>query len=381
MKIFDFDIIKYKIDKITDIWNHFILEYRFCSSKIKFTEDVQTNYFGDIVGYFNDTITIVLKHYHMENDDDNFSSAICFLQSIYVQQDFIEELLSMFRCNTSKGDLKNDRNYSINREIRNELIGHPISKHISKNKAQIVLSSTLFHFRESEKNNIAYLRYHQENNYAQELIVVSKEEMLERHINFLNIYLDIIISKLLKILDLFNDHIKKIEKNVSRLNFDRIVAITYKSYEYIYTTNRLYSPKELKLIWGKRNEHLRYQNFIDSYYTTLKTSLKESKMEIKNYKKKLPKRIIKRELPEITIVFEDTTGPSKIKHKITYNYELSKLSEIRPIEDFNFFASLLQSKCEDMPDVLTELKFMSASLNNEIDYYCSFNLIAKWLKF
>ena len=52
------DDIKFKLDKIADIWNYFIWDYRYCSSKIKFNDDVKTNYFGDILDYFQDTLEV-----------------------------------------------------------------------------------------------------------------------------------------------------------------------------------------------------------------------------------------------------------------------------------------------------------------------------------
>ena len=48
-----------KLDRIADIWNYFVWDYKICSNKIKSNEDVKTNYFGDILGYFKDTLDIV----------------------------------------------------------------------------------------------------------------------------------------------------------------------------------------------------------------------------------------------------------------------------------------------------------------------------------
>ncbi len=121
--------IEDKLDRIADIWNYFIWEYKFCSSKIKFNDDVKTNYFGDILGYFKDTLDIVFANNSKHSSyTDKFSYAISFLQAIYIQQDFTQELLGIFKTGIEKGNLKYDESYSINRDIRNELIGHPIRK-------------------------------------------------------------------------------------------------------------------------------------------------------------------------------------------------------------------------------------------------------------
>lgn len=125
MKLTEEDL-NYKLGKIGDLWNYFILEYKFFKNQIKFTEEIQTNYFGDILGYFKDTLDIIFNYKQSNSYSERFSNHIGLLQSIYVQQDFIEELLAIFKCSINKGDLKNDPNYLINREIRNELVGHPI---------------------------------------------------------------------------------------------------------------------------------------------------------------------------------------------------------------------------------------------------------------
>jgi hypothetical protein len=122
------EILDRKRSKISDIWNNYIWEYKFCNSKIKFTNDVKSNYFGDILNYFSDTFEIIYADKKTESFSENIENSISFLQAIYIQQDFIEELLHIFKCNVNKGILKQDPNYSINRELRNELVGHPIKK-------------------------------------------------------------------------------------------------------------------------------------------------------------------------------------------------------------------------------------------------------------
>ena len=137
------DVLDKKLDKISDFWNNYIWEYKFCNSKIKFTPDVQSNYFGDILRYFSDTFNLIYNHKKADTFSDNIETSISFLQAIYIQQDFIEELLHIFKCNVDKGDLKKDTNYSINRELRNELVGHPIRKSDINGTRQL-LSSTIF---------------------------------------------------------------------------------------------------------------------------------------------------------------------------------------------------------------------------------------------
>ena len=171
--------LKYKLDKIANVWNDFILEYDFCQRKVKFTLEVKSNYFGDILGYFHDSFDIIFDDRKAKSHSDRFSNQISLLQSIYVQQDFIEELLIIFQIKINKGDLKKDSNYSINREIRNELVGHPIRK----NRGEFI-SSCLFGYN-GGSDKIVYLRYHKDNNYEFEAMEFAIEEIVLRHKFFL----------------------------------------------------------------------------------------------------------------------------------------------------------------------------------------------------
>lgn len=165
--------IEKKLSKIADIWNNYIWEYRECNKHIKFTAEAKTNYFGDILGYFNDTFDIVFSF--DTSTSNSFEKNISLLQTIYVHQDFIEELLELFKCEINKGDLKKDPNYSINRDLRNELIGHPFRKLRGK-----FISSTLFSYH-PEKGHLEYLRYHVDNNYQFEKKSYKISEIVERH--------------------------------------------------------------------------------------------------------------------------------------------------------------------------------------------------------
>jgi hypothetical protein len=48
-----------KRSEISDIWNNSIWKYKFYNSKIKFTNDVKSNYFGDILNYLSDIFEII----------------------------------------------------------------------------------------------------------------------------------------------------------------------------------------------------------------------------------------------------------------------------------------------------------------------------------
>jgi hypothetical protein len=323
-----------KLERIADIWNHFIWEYDFCKRTIKFTPDVRTNYFGAILGYFQDTFDIIFENKETESNSDRFSNQISLLQSIYVQQDFIEESLIIFKCGIDKGDLKKDSNYFINRDIRNELVGHPIRKY----KGDII-SSCLFGYN-GGKGKIVYLRYHKDNNFKFESMEFPISEIIERHKDFLNKYFDKILNKLKRILFDFSKEIENLENLIDNKSFDEILTISKIFYESIFKYDFIYDQESLKKVYAKKDEHKRYQNLIDKFYYDLKSSLKEKKeyaIELFEPKKEFKETNIG--IPTININFEKTTKINSFEKErpVTYHYELGKIATKRTPMDFEFF--------------------------------------------
>lgn len=369
------DDIKFKLDKIADIWNYFIWDYRYCSSKIKFNDDVKTNYFGDILGYFQDTLDIVFENKSFPTDySEKFSHTISFLQAIYIQQDFIEELLSIFKTSIDKGHLKRDHLYSINRDLRNELIGHPIRKFEGK-----LVSSTLFSYQANE-GEIQYLRYHTDNKFQSEKKTYLIEDIQQRHKGFLEKYFEIILQKLKTILDEFISELEKLEKVIVNQEFSTVLKLVELYFEAIFENDYLYDKESLLKIYDRKDEHKRYQNFIDRFYIDLKSSITDKKKfvtEIYEREKIDYSQISNVEFPKIDFLFTDstTTKTNEEEQKTTYHYELGKIATKRNSMDFDFFGGLLRSKCESNELVLNELNHMESNISNEIEYYTSLRLI------
>lgn len=366
-----------KLERIADIWNHFIWEYNFCKRKIKFTPDVRTNYFGAILGYFQDTFDIIFENKETKSHSDRFSNQISLLQSIYVQQDFIEESLIIFKCGIDKGDLKKDSNYFINRDIRNELVGHPIRKY----KGEII-SSCLFGYN-GGKGKIVYLRYHKDNNFKFESMEFPISEIIERHKDFLNKYFDKILNKLKRILFDFSKEIENLENLIDNKSFDEILAISKIFYESIFKYDFIYDQESLQKVYAKKDEHKRYQNLIDKFYYDLKSSLKEKKeyaIELFEPKKEFKETNIG--IPTININFEKTTKIDSFEKErpVTYHYELGKIATKRTPMDFEFFGGCLKIKCAENEIVLTELEHMESNIYNDIEYYTAYRLICNELK-
>jgi hypothetical protein len=369
--------VTYKLDRIADIWNYFIWEYDFCKRKIKFTPEIETNYFGDILGYFQDTFDIIFDNRVSKSHSDRFSNQISLLQSIYVQQDFIEELLYIFKCGIDKGDLKKDSNYFINRDIRNELVGHPIRKYKGK-----FISSCLFGYNGGQ-NKVVYLRYHKDNNYKFESMEFPIPEIIERHKEFLNIYFDKILEKLKRILLSFAKQIEKLERFVESQGFNEILNIASAYYESMFKGTYIYDKESLLKIYARKDEHRRYQNLIDKFYKDLRNGLKEAKeysIDIFEPREQIDMSEIGKPIFDIKFIDAKEIDLSEIERPVTYHYELGKIATNRNQRDFNFFGGYLKRKCADNELVLNELEHMESNMYNDIEYFTAYQLICKELK-
>lgn len=364
--------VTYKLDQIANIWNSFIWEYKFCKKRIKFTPEVQTNYFGDILGYFQDTFDIIFSNRNSKSYSNRFSNQISLLQSIYVQQDFIEELLIIFKCGINKGDLKKDLNYFINREIRNELVGHPIRKHKGK-----FISSCLFGYN-GGSDKIVYLRYHKDNDYKFESMEYPISEIIERHEEFLNEYFDKILINLKKILTAFTKQIEKIESLIDKKSLEEILKISEVFYESIFQYDFIYDKESLLKINNKKEKHKRYKNLIEKFYQDLRSSLKEKKeyaIELFEPRKRIESNNIKKPIFDINFINASELKRDDLVKPVTYHYELGKLATKRNPMDFEFFGGCLRRKCSENQLVLNELDHMESNIYDDIEYFTAYKLI------
>ena len=371
--------IEFKLNKISDIWNRFIWDYRYCSNKIKFDDDVKTNYFGDILGYFQDTFDIVFKTEKLPHEYyEKFSHTISFLQAIYIQQDFVEEMLGVFKTGIDKGQLKKDSSYSINRDIRNELIGHPIRKLGGK-----LISSTLFSYQ-TVSNQIQYLRYHIDNDFRFESKTHLISDIRERHKNFLERYFDEILLKLRLILDEYLKELQKLETVIEKHEFPTVLKLVDLYFEAIFKSDFCYDKKSLLKIYELKDKHQRYRNFIHRFYDDLKEALfdkRSSVYEIYNRKITDYSNISNEDISKIEIAFSHSTEKERSNDQIdrSYHYEIGKIATKRNPVDFDFFGGILRGECKDNDLVQNELNHMERNIDDEIEYYTSLRLICKEL--
>lgn len=363
--------IESKLDTISEIWNHFIWEYDFCKRRIKFTDEVKTNYLADILAYFKDTVPIIFDKKASNSYSDTFSNHISFLQSIYVQQDFIDELLTIFKCGITKGHLKLDENYSLNRGIRNELVGHPIRRTSERH----LISSCLYGYNSNE-DKISYLLYHKNKDFSFEIREYLISDIILRHYNFLNIYLDKVINKLKQILRSYNKELNNFKTLIERKVFDVVLKNTSRVYESIFKSYFIYDKDSLELVYNRKDEHKRYQNLINRFNADLMRGILETMDYIQSF---IDSNLIEDndedQLFEFEYVDDLDQSDEDRNLPISYDYELGKIATNRDISSFNFFADCLRAKCLNNQIVISELKHMENNLDNDIEYYTAYKLI------
>ncbi|OPB87019.1 hypothetical protein [Elizabethkingia ursingii] len=373
------NVLQFKLETIEEVWSNFIFEYKFLQNKINFTAEVKTNYFGDMVGYFQDTLDIIFSNRAYQTHSDKFIYQISLLQSIYVQQDFIEEFLSIFKIEKNRRDLNKDSNYKINRDIRNELVGHPIRKYRER-----FISSCLFGYN-GENEKITYLRYHKENNYDFESMEFEISDIILRHNSFLTTYFDIILARLKKLLGDHRKEIENLETLIDIKQFSEIIDIVSVHYESIFESDNIYDKRSLQKIYLRKEEHLRYKHLITRFYDDLKTSLNEKKeYSIKLFEPKKEDTSFVDKIPLFDrIKFVDPSIQTTVEtseRSVTFHYELGKLATKRNQQDFAFFSGILRSKCANNQVILDELRHMELNIDNKIEYYCAYRLIHSTLQ-
>lgn len=371
--------IKFKLDKISDFWSHYICDYHKCKNEINFNRNnLTTTSYANLMSYLGDTLDVIENKNDSTNFQGSFSYHIGLLQAIYIQQDLIQELLKIFRCEISKGDLYEDSNYNINRNLRNELVGHPIRKTRIEhnNKIVEVLKSSVLMDIHSNTNEISYARYHIDNKYSYEKLTYKIDDIISRHYDFLNTYLDKIINKAKKILKNFRGRVNVLKKVLETQSFESIVNLTALDFESIFNSYYIYDPKYLLESHKRRDEHIRYQNNVNEFLKDLQSWLNET---LENLEFAFKERIFESKMTETNSLFNAEYSKALEKPKLDYHYELGKLGSKKGNEEFDFFSGLLKDKCNDNLEVLKEIEHMEKNRFNELEYHCSLKLIRKIL--
>lgn len=320
--------IKSKLTKINFHWNKYYFIKEFFQEKINFTDEVKTNYYGDLNNYLHDTLDLVKLFKKIKSDKDYISQIIVLLQVIYTQQDLIDELLYIFKLQNSTKEDKNP-----NRDIRNELIGHPISRDKKNNNK--LKSSILFDIVNKDENFISYAKYSMRKS---ELKKYSVQEIIENHKIFLNKYLDKILNKIEKEIKEYQNQIKKVFEIPLLNQFDYIDKIDK---ELLSSLSCIFEKDSLKYYYQNMRKHRRYLYCLKQYKRTLKFVIKNEEDKTQYY--------------------------SLIQH-----YFIEQLQK----KDTHFTIDKIIRIYQDNPIILNELRNMELNFYNDAEYYASLNFLS-----
>jgi hypothetical protein len=375
----EIEVLENKLKLLNDIWVSYFFTYPFFQKKVKFTEEEKTNYVGVIFGYFRDSFDVVFATPPecFSSYVEKFTYQIALLQSIYVQQDLTEELLRIFKTGINRDTLNDDPNFKLNRDIRNELVGHPISR----NKDFSLRSSTVFGYEKSG-NSIHYLKYE----FPEEKDVVQTIEindLLTRHMQFLNEYLDKLLEKSYSLLSKFNNEVLVVlEQRLKSENISNLIQFCT-----IHFKGKFDSQNEIKLaqieMLSSDSSHPRYGYSFQLYLQYISDFLYDINRSIEEIisKKRITPRInseLNIKCPIPNIVFVDRTSnnyETSTYVRKDYDYELGKIYSKRNLNDFEFHASSIISENMEHEEITNEIEYLRQNLNDEFQFNCGWNYI------
>jgi hypothetical protein len=360
---FDKEAILDLSEKIRESWNLYFWEYRVCQWRIRFTDEERTNYVGDVFNYFDD-ITKAITAFDSPPD---YLSALyettAVLQLMFVQQDLIDELRLVFKMPQSASVQK-----SIIRELRNELIGHPISRKDG------LLKSSVFITAQTRGNSLEYLRYHKENSFKFEVIARRWDSLFHDHHQYLISNLRDILKRIDLLLGILKKSLKGLYENCRSVQFETLVHWTERVYDVFGRNNYLYAKNCILYCWQRKTTHRRYQYAIDLYVRDLSEYLKETISQIDEFQKTCL------DSPQIVNFSEDIdiviSGKKYDRRKgKDIHYEFGKLYEDHPIFGIQYFLKTFASSTE----IVDELLNMQQFGRGHAEFYCSYYYLRKIL--
>ncbi len=339
-----------RLNRIRNVWSDYIWKYKYCQKKVNFTEETKTNYIGDLLFYLEDTLNIISKIKPARNFQSGIFQIIGILQIIYAQQDLIDELLYIYKLPQSNANDKKP-----NRDIRNELIGHPIRR-TSANE----LISTIFFDRIFTPGMIHYHLYAKEFDFKSKEIKYPYKVAIENHKRFLEKYTNILWVKNEKILTCLKNQLKGLSSIINKdIDFLALIKVVEHRYAKFSESNYLFEKDILINCYSRRNEHPRYKNVIALYKYELKFSVPEAIYHINHLLEISPNDL--NTIPEIQKNYTEDIS-----------YEFSKLFTPHDIYDTNYFKKKFKSE----EDIITELDNMSFyGSYNKLEYYSSYELL------
>ncbi|WP_343707665.1 hypothetical protein [Flavobacterium sp.] len=333
-----------KLHLIEDVWRNYIWEYDFFREKLNFNDELKTNYVGVIFGYFHDTLPIITNYHNNQSSSSNndFLNSIGLLQVIYLQQDLIIELNKSF-------GFSHDITTNTNRELRNELIGHPISRFQNSD----LKSFCLFGY-ETSKSKIVYLKYARSNDFKFQAKEYQTSEIIENHIKLLDKNFDLILTKIKKFFTEFKKNLNSILENIENIKFENLVEEIDENFNFYFKSDIVFSKENILKTYQLKDQVSRHDYNYRLFLKNLKCYLIEN---INN----INKRYLKRKEKDINYDYEDL--PS--------NYTFGKLYNNHPIFGISYFKEGFSTD----KDILAELENMENNIGNDFQYYSSYNYL------
>lgn len=346
-KIFKMNTIE-KLRLIEDTWRHYIWEYNFLKEELNFNDELNTNYVGVIFGYFHDTLPIVTNYIDNKASlslGNKFLTSIGLLQVIYLQQDLISELNKSF-------GITHKIEFGDNRNLRNELIGHPISR--NKRDKNSLESFCLFGYNSSELGDINYLKYHKNNDFKCEIKGYFTSQVVNEHVEFLNKNFDIIINKIKSLLTQFKKKLNNLNSNIENLEFKKLLEEVNLYSNYFIGSNNTFNSLDISKLYVLKKSHPRYIYNFELFLKNIKCDIIEN---INNINKKYLNK-------KDPIIDSKYVGLSS-------NYTFGKLYSNHPIFGISYF----KNRFSEDKNIIEELKNMENNIGENLEYYSSYNYL------
>jgi len=361
------DLAKNKLDRITAFWNNYVWNYKTIQKKVLWNAEVKTNYYGDILSYFSNTFELLKSNVKKKGYGENIFYWTGVMQIIYVHQDLLDEVLRIFKIKKSSQKDKNP-----NRRIRNELIGHPISRHRDKS-----FKSSVFWGNQLATKKIHYYKYSIKSGFTARSHSYELSIIINSHHVLLNKYFDIILNKINQILKKYLKQIESLEAMIENgINFMDIVTLTSQIHEFFFKQNELYNLVTLNECKNREGEHKRYKHVVNTFLSKLKESIKETNEdihEITSNTEETPKIEENTQIPNIKIVVSgsENVDIDLTKQERDYNYELGKLYSRHPMFGIKYF----KQEFKNDSSIIEELNNMEENYHNDLEYYSSYDYL------
>ncbi len=371
-----FTEVKEKLDTITSIWNCYFLKEKYCQNQINFNEEVKTNYYGDILHYFVDTIKSIRFYLEKKSTTKDYTEDILLkiglLQIMYIQQDLVDEIHLIFGLQRSNGDSK-----KLIRKTRNELAGHPVSRDLNKK----LISSVLWDYN-CGLGSIKYTIYSCDNNFE----ALDKEQSVDKLIKY---HIEYIIQNFNRILKKEREVLKRYKRKLEQLN-DMVSCSKCTESEIIefaishfnsFFEGTYFSSEAMKKTVLLINENTRYKEFYDCFIDSIVDSLKYKLNDIDSCLSSKEQPVTKIEQYEI-----DTTSDFDIITKS--NVENGEEDRIKTIKrcfsklhdsSYNISCRTLERVFAEEQKLLALVRDLSDFEFDSIEYNISFELLRKEL--